>query len=459
MGWTDTSVEFHSEATDNNEYFQTPNMEWLAEQGVKFTNAYSASTVSSPTRTSLLNGMNPAKSKITNWIAGEGKQAADRTKHSIPEWNKDGLKTEDQTLVSFLKSHNYITAHIGKAHLGRRGTEGAEPLNLGFDIYIGGYANGQPASFYVPYGKDDHPFKVKHLEDLYADSLYLNDALTVKATALIDQFTKGDKPFFLHMAHYALHTPIQGDTTLLYKYKRDDKNIHAQHYATMVESMDKSLGEIISKLKEKNILDNTIILFMSDNGGLISHTGPPTSNFPLRSGKGSSYEGGTRVPMIAYWPEKIKGNTISDEIVVSYDIYPTLIEQLTSKEDAIQFSKKNAGKSLIPIFEGGKFEKDRVVIWHYPHYWANLRIRNADPGIHPYSAIREGNWKLIYNYDNEEIELYNLKSDLGETNNLVEVNSEIAKELCKKLSDYLIEVNAQLPINRETNEEVAYPHL
>ncbi len=461
MGWTDTSVPFYSLETPNNQYLNTPNMEWLASKGMKFTNAYAASPVSSPTRSSLLTGMNPARSHITNWIVGEGEQSADINTHLIPNWNSDGVNSTNNPLPMVLKANGYQTAHIGKAHFGKKGTEGANPLNLGFDYNIGGHHKGHPASYYVPYGKEDSDAKVPHLEQFYADSLYLTDALTFKALELIEKMAsqKDEKPFFLNMAHYAVHTPIQGDMSLIEKYEREDKNKFAQQYATMIESMDKSLGDIVKKLQELGIDDNTIILFMSDNGGLVAHSGPPTTNFPLSSGKGSSHEGGTRVPMIVYWPGVVQGNTICDEPVISDDFYPTVLKMAKIKSIK-EYTVNIDGKDISGLLkQTGDFERNDAIYWHYPHYWANLEMRQADTTIHPYSAIRDGDWKLIYNYNNEFVELYNLMEDIGEATNLSKAEPEKAKDFCHKLSAYLRKVDAQLPINRVTNKEVPYPHF
>lgn len=386
MGWTDTSVPFWTDSTQNNRYQKTPQMERLAAAGMKFTNAYTASPVCSPTRTSLLTGKNPARSRITNWIPGEGTHPVEDQKHLIPEWNVDGLNGSDNLLPKILQENGYKTAFVGKAHFGKEGTEGADPHNLGFDISIAGNHRGSPGSYYVPYGDLKRDSQMIDLQEYFSDSLYLNEALTYEALRLIEKLSRDPtRPFFLDMSHYAVHTPIQGHPALVEKFRREDKLEAQAQYASMIESMDWSLGKIMEKLEEENI------------AGII---------------------------------------------------------------DADKYNEDIDGKDLTPLLkQTNDFERDNPLVWHYPHYWAWKGLRDADTTIKPFSAIRDGDWKLIYGYDNRRVELYNLKNDIGEKNNLLKQNPEKANELCRELREYLISVKAQTPVNRETLKPVPYPSV
>lgn len=460
MGWTDTSVPFWTDSTQNNKYQKTPGMERLAAAGMKFTNAYAASPVCSPTRTSLLTGKNPARSRITNWIPGRGNHPAEDQKYLIPEWNVRGLNGTDILLPKILQENGYNTAFIGKAHFGKEGTEGADPHNLGFDICIAGNHRGSPGSYYVPYGDVKRDSQMIDLQEYFSDSLYLNEALTYEALRLIEKFTiDPTEPFFLDMSHYAVHTPIQGHPGLVEKFREEGKQEAQAQYASMIESMDWSLGKIMEKLDEKKIAGKTVILFMSDNGGLVSHSGPPTTNYPLSRGKGSSREGGYRVPMIICWPGVVEPGTVCHEPVISDDFFPTILH-IAGIKNADKYNKDIDGKNLTPLLkQTNDFIRDNPLVWHYPHYWGWKELREADTTIKPFSAIRHGDWKLIYGYENGQVELYNLKNDIGEKKNLLEQNPEKADELCRELREYLISVKAQTPVDRETLKPVPYPSV
>ena len=457
MGWTDTSVPFADLVTDNNRYFHTPNMQRLRDMGMQFTQAYSSSPVCSPTRTSILTGMNPARSHITNWIPGENNDSTEHTRWGLPpEWKIDGLGPNDVTLPKLLKQAGYVNIHIGKAHFGRAGTPGADPRNLGFDINVGGTDAGHPASYYPPYGAPDNDHHVPGLSKEAAEKLYLNDALTVHAVQLIDSVSATGKPFFMNMAHYALHTPIQGDTTRLTPYVDTIHNRAQQAYATMVESMDASLGRILDALERDGQLDNTLIVFMSDNGGLATHAGPPTTNYPLAYGKGTNREGGIRVPMLAAWPGRIKPKTKCDVPVIADDFMPTF---LSVAGLADQTPPLIDGVDLTPLFFRTGNIKDRALIWHFPHYWASKSIRDQYPGIiGPFSAIRYHRYKLIYDYDRQRTMVFDLQNDVGETNDLMMASAEITTQLMKTLHEYLLQVGAPMPVDKRNGRNI-YPHL
>ncbi|MPQ47205.1 sulfatase-like hydrolase/transferase [Marinifilum sp. N1E240] len=459
MGWTDTSVHLGSEMTSNNRYQKTPNMELLAQQGIKFTNAYAASPVCSPTRCSILTGKNPARSQITNWIPGQGNDLHEsEQKLFIPDWNINGLNAKDITIPKILKKHGYVTAHIGKAHFGKAETSGADPKNLGFDYNIAGHHAGHPASYYYPYGEENSNYKVPSLEEFEKDSLYLTDALTVKATQLIEQFSTDKKPFFLNLAHYAVHTPIQEHKELVQQFMQEGKTETEAKYASMVASMDNSLGNIMSKLNDLKIADNTIIIFMSDNGGLVTHAGHPTTNAPLSDGKGTCREGGIRVPMIVKWAGKAEAGTQCDEPVSSDDFFPTILQMAGISPNA--YLSDIDGKDLTPLLTGtGSFNRPEGLCFHYPHYWAWKGLRDEYPSIKPFSSIRMGKWKLCYGYEDENVELFNLENDISERVNLVKEHPDVAKKLCSQLKSYLQKVNAQTPVDRHSGKSLPYPDI
>ena len=457
MGWTDTSVPFADTATANNRYFHTPNMERLRAMGMQFTQAYSSSPVCSPTRTSILTGMNPARTHITNWIPGEQNDTPEETKWGLPpDWRIDGLGPDDVTLPKLLKQAGYVSIHIGKAHFGNAGTPGEDPRNLGFDISIAGNHIGHPASYYPPYGAPDNSHHVPDLEAEAAQNLYLNDALTVHAVHLIDSLATAGQPFFMNMAHYALHTPIQGDTTRLAPYADSIHNKAQQAYATMVESMDASLGKILEALERKGQLDNTLIVFMSDNGGLATHAGPPTTNTPLAYGKGTNREGGIRVPMLVAWPGHVKAKSRCTVPVIADDFMPTF---LSIAGIADQTPKLIDGVDLSPLFfETGNI-KDRALIWHFPHYWASRTLRDQYPDvIGPFSAIRYHRYKLIFDYDTQRVMVFDLVTDLGETNDVMIAAPEVTTRLMETLVTYLRQVGAPMPVDRRNGRKL-YPHL
>jgi len=398
-----------------NTFNQTPNIDNLAQKGVKFTNAYSACTVCSPSRAALMTGKYPAKLHITDWIAGHEKS---NPKLLIPDWQKF-LPQSEKTVAEYLKENGYINWHVGKWHLG----EGEEfyPLNQGFDINIGGSNWGHPKKgFFAPYQMPLLPEGEK--------GEYLTDRLTNEAIKLIENHTK-NVPFFLNLAHYAVHSPVQAKAEKIEKYKKllvsPDKQKNPA-YAAMIESLDEGIGRIISSLEKKNLLENTVIIFASDNGTLMQSA----SSLPFRKGKGWCYEGGTRTPLIIYWKNKIEGGKVIDEPTITMDLTSTILDLAEIKPN-----EKLDGKSLKPvILTNQKYE--RPLFWHYPHY---------HEGDAPYSAVRLGDWKLIEFFENNSLELYNLKDDVSESNNLILANPKKAKELKKLLDKWRKVNNAQMP--------------
>lgn len=471
MGWQDTSVPFWQDTTALNRMFHTPHMEQMAAEGMKFTQAY-ASSVCSPTRVSLLTGMNPARHRVTNWTLRRN-QTVD-AKHptlDFPQWNVNGLQIEAgiensvqvTSLPMLLQQAGYRTIHVGKAHFGAMETPSADPRNIGFDVNIAGHAAGGPGSFLGTEnfgnnadGSYKEPWGVPGLEEFHGKDIFLTEALTLKAVEHMEDALKRDNPFFLYMAHYAVHVPFYADNRFYQKYVDAGLTKVEAQYASMVEGMDKSLGDIVSFLDSKGISDNTVILFVSDNGAYaISDRGRKGAahqwNAPLKSGKGSAYEGGIRVPMLAKWPGKIGQASVTNTPILIEDFYPTLLE-LANAKSALSLQKVD-GQPFTDLLRGAKRkERKQPMIWHYPNNWGE-----TGPGIGATSTIRDGDWKLIYWHQDGKKELYNIAKDIREDNDLANVETAREKKLSKKLADYLRSVNAQMPTIKATGELVAYP--
>lgn len=469
MGWQDTSVPFGKEKTPFNRLYQTPNMERLAASGMKFTQAY-ACTVCSPSRVSLMSGMNAAHHRVTNWTLKRNASVDGKDdKLDFPGWNMNGLQAVDSiehavfvtTLPQILHDHGFFTIHCGKAHFGAMDTPAADPLNLGFDINIAGHATGGPGSYlgeknFGNAGKGEYtkPWGVPGLEKYHGDSINLTEVLTREAKQAMDKAQAAGKPFYLYMAHYAVHVPLEADSRFYPRYKAMGLAEPEARYASMIESMDRSLGDLMNYLDEKGIADQTIILFMSDNGGLSAHARggkPNTHNLPLKSGKGSAYEGGIREPMIVKWNGKVKPASVCNDYLIIEDFFPSVLEMAGIRK--YKTVQKVDGKSFVPmLLQSGSTAKGRDLFWHYPNNWGV-----SGPGIGTTSTIRSGNWKLIYWYTNRQIELYNLKEDIGEKNNLARSEPRKVKELVKKLGTYLRSVDAQRPVYHEDQKTVPWP--
>ncbi len=471
MGWQDTSVPFWKEKTPFNERYQTPNMERLAQQGMKFTQAY-ATAVCSPTRVSLMTGMNAARHRVTNWTLYPDEIKHMEVNHpnlAFPMWNVNGMQPSDTikwsahatALPQILKDNGYFTIHTGKAHFGPISTPSENPLALGFDINIAGHAAGAPKSYLgaMNFGNlpefEGTPWPVPGLEKYHGKDIFLTEALTLEAQVAMDSALNAEKPFFLYMAHYTVHTPIMPDNRFLQKYLDTGLDTIEAKYASMVEGMDKSLGDIMDYLDTKSIADNTIILFMSDNGGLsaVARGGERhTHNKPLSSGKGSAHEGGIREPMLASWPGVISPNSVNDNYLIIEDFFPSILE-MAEIADA-QTVQVIDGQSFVPLLKGksNPSANDRALFWHYPNEWGP-----SGPGIGATSTIRKGDWKLIYYHKDQSFELFNLVNDIGETTNLAEKEPEQLKFLAKNLGEYLRSVNAQMPSDKLSGEQVPWP--
>lgn len=418
-------------------FYETPNIDRLAKDGMKFTQAYSACTVCSPSRAAVLTGKSPARLHITDWIAGHNRPFA---RLSIPDWTKH-LPEEEETLAERLKTRGYATASIGKWHLG-----GAEhsPEKHGFDLNVGGTEQGQPPSYFSPY-------RIATLPDGPKNE-FLSDRLTTEAIGFIEK--NKDKPFFVYLPHYAVHTPLMGKPEVVAKYQA--KKAEGGHgnpvYAALVESVDDSVGRLRAALEKLGLAQNTIFIFTSDNGGLSGTVNAqgwkpgPTDNSPSRLGKGSAYDGGVHVPLLVVWPEVVEAGSVCDTPVIGYDHVPTLLEATGTP---LKEGQVVDGESLLPLLNQKDVLKRDAICWHYPHY---------HPGsATPYSAIRAGDWKLIEFLEDSHVELYNLRRDVGEADNVATVEPDIALKLQKQLAEWREKVGAQMPtMNERYDSEKAW---
>lgn len=427
LGWADLSLY-------GSDLHRTPNLDRFAQTGVRFTNAYTASPVCSPTRASILTGKHPARLHMTIW-----REAAHNPPQNRPLMTPrtmDHLPLEETTLAEVFKQAGYVTAHVGKWHLGR-----AEqyPQTQGFDYNIGGTLWGAPQTFFYPYSGDRHfrePRYVPHLEGGETGE-YLTDRLTDEALEIIERHQ--DQPFYLNLWFHTVHTPIEGKPEVAGKYAariHPDLRHRNAHYAAMVESLDENVGRVLKKLDELGLAEDTIVVFTSDNGGYVNayEDKQVTDNSPLRSGKGSAYEGGVRVPLIVRVPGVTPKAEVADAPVSSVDFFPTILSAagLDAPEDY-----QSDGVNLTPVLRDPSHRPDRSALYfHYPHYYATTS---------PVSAIRQGDWKLLRYYEDDRVELYNLADDLGEKNDLAKKQPERAADLHKRLEDWLTEVEAQHP--------------
>lgn len=478
MGWADVGCY-------GSTFYETPNIDQFAEEGVKFTNAYAACHVCSPTRASILTGKYPATLHLTDWLPGrkdfpfQKLLNADINQH---------LPFEETTLAEALKAHGYSTAIFGKWHLGE---EPSGPLEHGFDLQV-------PRNWYkcCPNLGYHAPFGLEGLEDSEGD--YLTDRLTDEALKYLE--ANQEQPFFLYLSHFAVHDPIQGRADLVDKYEEQATQLPASEskpfilegnpdadptlsqpaldslvntadyqdhkvlpyqtvkikqvqdnpqFAGMVESVDQSLGRVLAKLEELGLTDNTLVIFFSDNGGMsAANFGNPdriiaedqmdeayaTSNLPLRGAKGWLYEGGIREPLIVRWPNEGRQGIACDVPVTSVDFFPTILEML-----GLPMPEENEvdGTSIASLVKGEKALDREAIYWHFPHY---SNHGQQSPG----GAIRMGDYKLLEYYENNTVQLFNLKEDLGEQNDLAQSNPEKVKELKDRLHQWRDEVNAQM---------------
>lgn len=455
MGLMDTSVQFIIDKEGNpvkqplNDYYRTPNMENLANNGIRFNNFY-AHSVCSPTRTSLMTGQNSVRHGVTTWIRSEGNN---KTPFGPPEWNWEGLTKSSVTLPKILQQVGYKTIHAGKAHFGPIGHEGEDPLNIGFDVNIAGNSYGQPGSYYGTEGfghiKGNKSRAVPGLEKYHGQEIFLTEALTLEANAAITDAKEEGKPFFLYMAHYAVHAPFHSDPRFAKNYKNSGKSEKAQAYATLIEGIDKSLGDIMNHIKDLGLGENTIILFLGDNGSdaPLPIVKDYSSSEPLKGKKGNHYEGGMRVPFIAAWAEpnenskfqqnlEIPSNSIQTQMGNIFDVFSTVCDLADTKPP---IGHKIDGIPLHKQFEGkSNKEHPELFLNHFPH---------AHRSNYFTSLVKE-NWKVIYHYQVDgkpRYELFDLQKDPFEAVDLSEEKPKQLKKMMKLLLNELEENGALYP--------------
>jgi arylsulfatase A-like enzyme len=412
LGWTDL-------ACFGSDLYETPNLDRLASEGMRFTDAYAACTVCSPTRAAVMTGKYPARLHITDWIHGHDRPKA---KLRPPAWT-EFLPLEEITMAEALAPAGYVSASVGKWHLGDEPDQW--PDRHGFTENVAGFGKGSPSSYFSPY-------EIPTLDD-GPEGEYLTDRLAGEAVRFLEE--NQDRPFLLYLPHYAVHTPLQAKAELVERYRgkitpgtRHDNPV----YAAMVHSMDEAVGRVVGTVDRLGLAEETLIVFTSDNGGL--ELRDVTDNAPLREGKGSSYEGGVRVPMIVRWPGVVPAGTACDEPVISNDLFATALEVsgVGGHEDLPD------ARSLAPLLRDPDASLDRdALFWHYPHYHPG--------GATPYSAIRARDWKLIEFFEDDHVELYHLAEDAGESNDLAPTMPEKAEGLRARLASWRESVGAQLP--------------
>ncbi len=440
LGWSDLTCY-------GSTFHETPNIDKLASEGMRFTNAYAACPVCSPTRASILTGRYPARLNITDWIPGSDP----KDKLLLGTKDRHELPLEEITLAELLKGAGYKTGFFGKWHLGE---PGFFPENQGFDLNIGGHWAGQPASYFYPYKNERKRWDVPGLED-GKEGEYLTDRLTDESLAFME--ANRNNPFLLYLAYYNVHTPIQSKPELGEKYEVKKSMIKwpgndfapeqfnattklkqdNPAYAGMVHSVDESVGRIMAKIEEMGFSENTVIIFTSDNGGLSTLAAgrkSPTSVLPLRAGKGWLYEGGIRVPAILKWPGVVQEKLVCETPITSTDFYPTIAAICNLKLSA---ERPVDGQSILPLLQNNGDWEDRDLYWHFPHYHGSNN--------RPSAAVRSGDYKLIKWFEDNSLELYNLKDDLGEKNNIAGKLPEKTKELLSNLEQWQNDVGALFP--------------
>jgi arylsulfatase A-like enzyme len=448
LGWRDL-------ACYGSTFYETPNLDRLAGEGMRFTDAYAACPVCSPTRASLLTGKYPATVGITDYIDWSGNWHPQHGRMIEAPYLK-GFPRSEVTVAQALREGGYRTWHIGKWHLG---AEGCYPTDCGFDVNVGGCEWGCPRTYFSPWG-------IPGMPDEPAGT-YLTDHLTDAAVRLIRE--PDDRPFFLHLSHYAVHTPIEAPAELVAKYTakakrlgldqinplRDGEHFRTERmreaivkhrmfqshpvYAAMMENLDANIGRVLAALEKTGRAENTLVIFTSDNGGL--STGgfwkgecAPTCNLPLQAGKGWMYDGGTREPYIIRWPGRVKPGGVCRTPVTSPDLYPTLLQAAGLP---LRPAQHTDGVSFMPVFRGDDTFDRGPIFWHYPHY--------GNQGGRPGSSVRHGKWKLIEFFEDGRLELYDLLADISETVDVAASHPDVVRDLQVQLSSWRCKVDAKIP--------------
>ena len=506
LGWLDTSVAFGEEVYPFNLRHDTPNLAALAEQGATMTSAY-VCPVSTPTRTSIMSGMHAAHTRITNYTsvnkdwnpdATDTPSAQEKDVLNRTDWNINGITPSgglDRAVhvtpyPQILKDNGYYTIHVGKGHWAPNGTPAANPYNMGFCVNVAGQVAGKPRSYYGEENYGNTPekwnfFSVQNMSEYYGTSTHLTEALTLEAIKTLDYPIDNGMPFYLNFCHHAVHTPIHRDPRFFQKYVDRGMDEGQARFASMCEGMDKSLGDLMAYLEKRGVLDNTAIIFMSDNGGNsenLSKGGERhTQNSPLREGKGSCYEAGIRVPMVVYWKGKISAGVRLNTPVMAHDLYPTILEM--AGIDSYKSVQKIDGQSIVRLFtEGSKcvakavkegkitnqkqanafvidkeisgIDPQREVLSHYPHQWKPYQLHDIDY----LSSLRKGDWKIVYRHREQTLELYNITEDITERKDLSAQYPDKLAEMADALTAQLEGYDALLPTFRATGERIPMPN-
>ncbi len=473
MGVMDTSVAFLTDEDGKakryplNDFYRTPSMERLAEQGVRFSQFY-AMSVCSPSRVSILTGQNAARHGVTNWI---NPNVDNRGDFGPAEWKWAGLKKGDVTLQGELAKAGYRSIHVGKAHLGPNGHEGADPLNVGFDENVGGAAFGAPGSYYgekdYGHGARRKSQGVPHLEEYHGTETFLTEALTREAKKRVRQAVEDEKPFFLHFSHYAVHAPFESDPRFAKNYEGSGRSKKGKAFATLVEGMDRSLGDMLDCFEELGIAENTLVIFLGDNGsdGPLGNQHEVACAAPLRGKKGAHYEGGMRVPMIVSWAKRAEGaelqgklgipaGVIQRQVASVEDLFPTLLELAGAKAPLDHVVD---GRLLQTLLRGETDQgREEQFLMHYPH------------GLHRsnyFTVWRDGDWKVIYHARPElkakeglfqsggqRYELFNLVSDPFEQENLAGQRPVILRNMMVGMREQLEKHGALYSLDANGNE-------
>jgi arylsulfatase A-like enzyme len=425
LGWKDLGYM-------GSTYYETPNIDKLAKEGLIFNNAYAGAANCAPSRACLISGLNTPRHGV--FTVSPSDRGNKKTRKIVPIKNTKHLKNTIYTLPEMLKSAGYITANFGKWHVGDN------PLEQGIDVNVGGSSRGNPGK-----GGYFSPYNIDFITD-GPKGEYLTDRLTNEAISFVEKFK--DSTFFIYLPYYTVHTPIMGKEKLIEKFKNKKGNIGQNNpkYAAMVSSMDENVGKLLASLKANNLDKNTLVIFTSDNGGIRGIS----RQDPLRAGKGSYYEGGIRVPLIIKWPDSIAENTITNQTVSNLDFYPTL-------QNIVQPEKRATildGLDLNPILKEGK-TINRDLFFHFPIYLQKYSKGNdgsRDPlfRTRPGSVIISGKWKLHHYFEDNALELYNLENDLGEKNNIANLHPQKVKELFKKLEEWRLKTNAPIPTEKNS---------
>ena len=416
LGWMDLACQ-------GNKLVETPNIDRLASQGMRFTSAYAAAPVCSPTRAAVLTGQSPARLRITNHIPDQKRFLPDNPT-LLPATMLDHLPLTHTTLAERLKASGYRTAFLGKWHLSGPGRGEAKwgPEQQGFDLNVGGCGYGGPPTFFDPY-------RIPTIADQKPGE-YLPHRLADEAIDFIG--SEDGRPFLLFLWNYTVHWPMEAPQPLLEKYaNRKGPGLNDTRYGAMIEAMDLAVGRVLQAIDQAGIADNTVIVFTSDNGGFDG----VADNRPLRAAKGHLYEGGIRVPLIVRWPKMVPADTRCDTPVISMDFFPTLLE---AAGEELTENQPLDGVSIMSLLKGGSELEREALYFHYPNYAFHRSNRLG-------SAIRKGRYKLVENFHDGSCELYDLSDDLGETNNLATARPELAQQLQRELATWRTSVNAALP--------------